>query len=604
ALVAAWLPGTATEVRTELADLSPELTRDTGAVTVAVGGQDEVFRQVAEQARQDFVRAEVIILPVVLLLLLWVYRRPSAALLTLGVGLFAMLTTLAGLRLLAQLTEVSTFAANLTLVLGLGLGIDYSLFIIFRFREELAAGRVVPDAVVRTVQTAGRTVIFSGVTVAVSLSVLFAFPFPFLRSFAYAGVLVVVTSVIGAVLVLTAALAVLGPRVARRGSRAEAGAGTGFWFRTATAVMRRPLLFGGACLVLLLVLGAPFLGVRFGLPDERVLPPDASSRLVQQQIRDDFGGEFSDAIQVVSQATDPAVPAGEVERYAAQLSRLPGVVQVDSAGGSFAGGRLVQPATAQSARFAAGGSWLSVVPTTEALDRDAPGLVARVRATPAPFPVLVGGYPADLTDFRDRLLDRLPVVALLVLAVTFGILFLISGSLVIPLKATVLNVLSLSVMFGALVWVFQEGHGAGLIGFTATGVMEPSIPILMFCIAYGLSMDYEVFMISRIQEEYRRTGDNVRAVATGLQRSGPLITAAAAIMAITFATYATGRVGFLQMLGISLALAVLVDATLVRAVLLPASMRLAGRANWWAPAPLRRLHAKIGISEQAGRLGS
>lgn len=599
ALVAAWLPGSATEVRAELAELSPQLTRDTELISVAVGGQDEIFRQVAEQARQDFIRAELVILPVVFMLLLWVYRRLSATLLTLGVGLFAMLTTLAVLRLLAQVTEVSTFAANLTLVLGLGLGIDYGLFMLLRFREELARGRPVPEAVTRTVATAGRTVVFSGITVAVSLSLLLAFPFPFLRSFAYAGVLVVVSSVLGAVVVLPAALAVLGARVARRKGAAAAPVDRhGFWYRTAMVVMRRPALIGGVALLGLLVLASPFLGVRFGLPDERILPADASSRVVQQQIRDDFGVEQSDAIQVVAaDLVDPAARSAELERYAAELSRLPGVFQVDTLVGSFAGGQRVLPAGPESARFGADrGTWLSVVPTTAALD-DAPGLVARVRDTSAPFPVLVGGYPADMTDFRDRLLDRLPLIGLAILVITFGILFVMTGSLLLPLQATVLNLLSLSVMFGALVWVFQDGNGAQLLGFTATGRMEPSIPILMFCIAYGLSMDYEVFMLSRIKEEYDRTGDNVRAVATGLQRTAPLITAAAGIMAFAFAAYATGRVGFLQMLGVSMAVAVLVDATVIRAVLVPAFMRLAGPANWWAPASLRRLHAWIGISE-------
>src|SRR5690606_15762494 len=357
ALVAAWLPGTATEVRELLADLSPELTRDTGVISVAVGGQDEVFRQVAEQARQDFIRAELIILPMVVLLLLWVYRRLSPALLTLGVGLAAMLTTLALLRVLSLFTEVSTFAANLTLVLGLGLGIDYGLFTILRFREELARGHAVPAAVARTVRTAGRTVIFSGVTVAVSLSVLLAFPFPFLRSFAYAGVLVVVSSVIGAVVVMPAALAVLGTRVARRPGTVPVAVTTGehhgFWYRTAMAVMRRPGLIGGVALVLLLVLGSPFLGVRFGLPDERILPEDASSRQVQQQIRDDFGVEYSDAIQVVLPDLDPAARPEELTGYATTLSQLPGVSQVDTAVGSFAGGQPVAAASPGSERFAA-----------------------------------------------------------------------------------------------------------------------------------------------------------------------------------------------------------------------------------------------------------
>jgi putative drug exporter of the RND superfamily len=240
---------------------------------------------------------------------------------------------------------------------------------------------------------------------------------------------------------------------------------------------------------------------------------------------------------------------------------------------------------------------LSVVPTIERLETDAIGLVREVRETPTPTEVIVGGYPAELADYRDGVTDRLPLVVGLLAVVTFVVLFLMTGSVVAPAKATVLNILSLSVMFGALVWIFQEGNLSWLLGFTPTGTIEPSIPILMFCIAYGLSMDYEVFLLSRIKEEYDRTGDNHSSVATGIQRSAPLISMAATILALSFATYATGQVVFLQMLGIGTALAIVVDATLIRAVLVPAFMRLAGRANWWSPKPLRRLHERIGLSE-------
>jgi RND superfamily putative drug exporter len=590
ALVLAWLPGDANQVRRELLPtLAPAFDRQDPAVTVSVGGSDEVFRQVMEQARRDFLRAELIILPLVLFLLWLVYRRIAAALVTLGVGVFAVLGSLALLRGVVLFTDISTFASNIALVMGIGLGVDYGLFIIFRFREELNAGAPVPEAVTRTVRSAGRTVVFSGITVAASLAVLFVFPFPFLSSFAYAGIAVVVAAVIGATVILPAALMLLGHRVQRRAPARES-----LWYGVANRVIARPILLGGAALAVLMLLGAPFLGVRFGLPDDRVLPESAPVRQVYDQIRAGFAQEEADAVQVVAPAGDAAA-AGP---YAIALSRVDGVARVDSAAGSFVDGQPVTaPAGTRFTTTAGAGTWLSVVPASERLERDATGLVRDVRAVTAPFDVLVGGYPADLTDYRDGVTSRLPLIAGLIVLVTFVVLFVMTGSVVAPLKAAVLNTLSLSVMFGVLVFVFQEGNFAGLLGFTPTGSIEPSVPILMFCIAYGLSMDYEVFLLARIKEEYDRTGDAVRSVPRGIARSAPLVTAAAAILAVSFAAYATGRVVFLQQLGIGMALTVLVDATLIRGVLLPALMGLAGRANWWAPAPLRRLHHRIGFTE-------
>ncbi|MDF2958887.1 MAG: putative superfamily drug exporter [Paenibacillus sp.] len=606
ALIIARLYGGPTEVRNALAATSPKFTRENNAVKVAVGGQEEIFRQAGEFARQDFVRAELIILPVVLLLLILLYRRFLTALLTLLIGLFSMLATLAALRGVVEFTMVSTFALNLTLVMGLGLGIDYSLFIITRFREELAKGKAVPEAVVRTVETAGKTVAFSGITVAVSLSMLLLFPFPFLRSFAYSGVLVVISGVIGSVVFLPAALALLGVRAARRPSRRSgaaantaAASNTGMWYRIAMGVMRKPFITGGIALMILLVLGSPILGLRFGLPDDRVLPSSASSRQVQEDVRSGFASEETDTIQAVAvNIGNPAGKRAEIERYAVELSRVPGINKVDSWVGSFVNGQKTMEPDAGSERFVnPTGTWFAAIPSGKALEADVTSMVSAVRAVPAPFGVMIGGYPAELSDYRVLLLERIPLVLVLILSVTFVILFLMSGSLLIPLKATILNILSLSVMFGALVWIFQEGHLSGLLQFTATGTLEPSIPILMFCIAYGLSMDYEVFIMSRIKEEYERTGDNTQAVAAGIQRSGPLVSSAAAILAFTFATYGTGGVVYLKMLGIGMMLAVLVDATLIRAVLVPALMRLAGKANWWAPEPLRRIYERIGASE-------
>ena len=592
ALVLAWVPGDADHVR---AGVLPALSAaiaplDGGAVELRLGGADEVFRVVAQQSRVDFVRAELVVLPLVGLLLWLVYRRLGPALLTLATGLYAVVASLGILRVVTLFTEVSTFAANIALVLGIGLGVDYGLFVIYRFREELAAGRSVDAAVRAAVAHAGRTVVFSGATVAASLAVLVVFPFPFLSSFAYAGVAVVLAAVFAAVVVLPAALRLAGHRVRRRAAPPETD---GFWFRTAQRVMRRPLAAGGAGLAVLLLLGAPALGVEFGSPDDRVLPATQPVRGMYDTIRAGFATEEADAIQVVA----PDVAPGGVAGYAAALSRIDGVQRVDSAAGAFAGG--VRIGEVLPSRFVGPGTWLSVLPTGERLAADPAGLVAEVRSHPAPSPVLVGGYPAEVADYRAGVVERLPLVGALIVLVTFVVLFLMTGSVVAPIKASVLNMLSLTVMFGVLVWGFQDGGLAWLLGFTPTGVVEPSIPILMFCIGYGLSMDYEVFLLARIKADFDRTGDVIASVPRGIARSAPLVTAAALILAASFAVYATSDVVFLQQLGIGMALAVLVDATVIRGVLVPAAMRLAGRANWWAPGPLRRLHERFGLREEA-----
>jgi putative drug exporter of the RND superfamily len=591
ALVLAHVEGDATTARTEIRErLLPAFTRTSDTIDVRVAGAEAVSAQISQQATADFVRAEMLIIPVMLILLFALYRRVRLALLTLGIGLFSVFGTLAGLRLLAGVTEVSTFAANITLVMGVGLGVDYSLFVIARFREELSAGARVPDAVATTVRTAGRTVIFSGLTVAASLSALLVFPYSFLRSFAYAGVLVVAMAVLGSLTLLPAALAVLGPRALRRGTPPDAAGGRR-WYGFGARVMRRPLLFATAGLVLIAVLGSPALGLRIGLPDDRVLPPSASTRQAYDELRANFAQEANDAIHILAPAGRADVAAG----YAAQLSRIDGLAQVNSAAGVFVDGTLARPAPNPQRLTSAAGTRLEAIPTRHVLaSTEVSELVERIRAEPAPFErVLVGGYPAELTDFRSTLMDRVPLVAALILAITFVLLFLMSGSLLIPVKATVLNLLSLSVMFGTLVFVFQEGAFSSLLGFTPIGTLDPALPILMFCVAYGLSMDYEVFMLSRIKERYEATGDNTRAVLEGLQRSAPLITSAAVILAVSFSLYASGRVMYLQMIGIGIAIAILIDATIIRAILVPAFMRLAGRANWWAPAPLRRLQRRL-----------
>ncbi|TWI88155.1 MMPL family transporter [Chitinophaga japonensis] len=584
ALILAHVAGSVTAVRQQLSTLSPMLTRNNALIKTGVSGQDEVFRQVGAQSQRDFVLADAIAIPLVFLLLMIVFRSMLAALLTLMTSVFSIVVTLLVLRGLVQFTEVSTFALNLTMVLGLGIGVDYCLLVVSRFREEFGKTLDVQAAITITLETAGRTVLFSAVTVAVSLAALLLFPFFFLRSFAYAGIAVIGAGALAATIVLPAALAILKHRITPWGwwricARKE---GMGFWHSTAVMVMQRPLLIAVTVVGLLLLLGAPFLRIRFGAPDDRVLPPQASSRQVEEQLRQHFLAEEDDALRVVMTGISAAADTQAITDYAARLSLLEGVTQVDGPAGAYVQGRRAAPPGVWHQRFHnAAGAWLAVIPAQDRLEKDAFGLVREVRAVPAPFHTLVGGMPATFFDFQHELLAYIPLVAGVIVVVTFGLLFFMTGSLVLPLKAVVLNILSLSASFGALVWIFQEGHLSGWLQFTATGTMETSIPILMFCLAFGLSMDYEVFIMSRIREEYDSTGNNALAVARGLEKSASLVTTAAALLAIAFIAFSTSGITLMKMMGVGMTIAVLVDATIIRALLMPALMELMGNANWW-----------------------
>jgi RND superfamily putative drug exporter len=602
ALVLARIGGDEDEVDAAVEELSPRYTRGSDLVTVGVGGRAEVFRQVSTQVESDLQRAEAITFPVVMLLLVLVFGSVVAAGLPLAVAVISVIGTLLVLFLLTLVTDVSIFSINLTTALGIGLGIDYSLFIVSRFREEMRAGLAPHDAVVRTMETAGRTVLFSGITVAISLSALLVFPMYFLRSFAYAGIAVVALACFGALVFLPSLLAAIGPRVDRwtllRRNPKEVGEGS--WHRIATFVMRRPWPIAISVVAVLLLVGTPFLGADFGLPDDRVLPESASSRQVQDQIRANFTSQEAAALSVVAVDAGPAGPGREaaVDRYAAELSSLDGVARVDATTGSYQDGRNVFASTPASARFSGpDGTWLAVVPAVEPISAEGEQLVHDVRSVLAPFDTLVAGPSADLVDSKDSLFGRLPLAAGIIAVVTLVLLFLMTGSVLVPLKAIVLNLLSLTATFGAMVWIFQEGNLSGVLGFTATGTLDTSMPILMFCIAFGLSMDYEVFLLSRIKEEYDRTGDNLASVATGLERTGRIVTAAAALLSIVFIAFATSQITFIKMFGVGMALAVVMDATLIRAALVPAFMRLAGRANWWAPGPLRRIYRRVGLRD-------
>lgn len=601
ALIVALIEGDEDVVRDRVEEITPAFTRAEAGYTVAVGGFAEIFRQVSETIEADLVKAESIAFPITLLLLIFVFGSIIAAGLPLLIGGISIVGSFLILSVIAELTQVSIFALNLVTAMGLGLAIDYSLFIVSRFREEMRGGLSPHDAVIKTVMTAGRTVAFSGVTVALSLVALVMFPLAFLRSFAYAGVAVVMLAALASTVFLPALLAVLGPRVDKLSWRRKPAPApeAGFWHRIATTVMRRPLPIATIVIAFLLFLGVPFLDVKFGLPDDRVLPEDASSHQVSQTIRDDFQVDATNNLAVVApEIGDAEAARPEIDSFAKDLSRVPGTFAVQAATGTYLDGRKAIDPTEESALFAAAdATWFTVVPKVDPNSPQGEQLVHDIRALDAPFDVLVGGPSADLVDSKEGLFGRMPLAGLLVGVTTFVLLFLMFGGILVPIKAIVLNLLSLTATFGALVWVFQQGHLSDALNFTVTGTIDATQPILMFCIAFGLSMDYEVFLLSRIKEEYDLTGDNTASVARGLEHTGRIVTAAAATLSVVFIAFATSGVTFIKLVGIGMTLAVVMDATLIRAALVPAFMRLAGRANWWAPRWMRKLHDRFGISE-------
>jgi RND superfamily putative drug exporter len=517
---------------------------------------------------------------------------------------------MAVLRALASLTDVSIYALNMTTAMGLALAIDYSLFIVSRYREEVRNGRAPDDAVRRTMQTAGRTVLFSAMTVALALAALMVFPLFFLRSFAYAGIAVVALATLAALVVLPAVLKLLGRRVDaldlrvgvrrlfRRPPPRVKPVEQSFWYRFASAVMRRALPIGVLVTAVLVGLGLPFLHASFGYPDDRVLPQSATAHQVGDDLRTRFAANASSTISVLvpDDSSDPTAVGG----YATRLSATPGVSSVSSVAGTYVRGAAAGPPAADMASGAT--TYLLVRTDTDPQSDAARALLDKVSAVPAPWHVQFGGATAVNRDSLAALGRALPWALGLIVLATFVVLFLFTGSVVLPVKALVLNTLSLSATFGAMVWVFQEGHLSSWFNdLTTTGQLVPTMPPLMFCLAFGLSMDYEVFLLSRIREAWldsgRTAADNTRAVALGLGRTGRIVTAAALLMAIVFVAMAGSKVSFMMLFGTGLTLAVLMDATVVRGVLVPAFMKLAGRWNWWAPRPLARVHAKIGLPE-------
>jgi len=565
-------------------------------LTVEVGGEAGVNHDVNGQVGRDLALAESIAVPIILVLLVLAFGSLVAALIPLAIGTIAIFGTFAELSVLGSLTDVSIYSINLTTALGLGLSIDYALLMVSRYREELGKGADVEAAVIRTVETSGRTILFSAATVAVALAALLVFPLYFLRSFAYAGIGVILIAMLSALLALPAILTVLGHRVnAGRLPWAKGAPRTvaPLWGRLAGVAMRRPGLTALPVVAGLVLLATPLLHVEFGTPDDRVLPTTATSRVVGDALRDDFGSDDTSAVTVVS--TQP-VTSTEIAGYAARLSRLPDVVRVESAAGTYAGGQRAATSPADARLVADGIQRLAVVTNADTRSEAARNLVDSVRALPGPY--LVGGATAQFMDSQHAIGSRLPFAGGLIALTTFVLLFLFTGSLLQPLRALLLNVVGLSATLGAMVLIFQDGHLSGFLGFTPLP-LDTSMLVLLFCIAFGLSMDYEVFVLSRIKEHHDTGMALAPSVTEGLARTGRIVSMAAVILAVSFFAFGTGSVSFIQLFGIGSGLAVLIDATLIRGILVPAAIRVLGRRAWWSPAPMRRLYGRFGVSEAA-----
>jgi len=561
-----------------------------GAVRVEIGGFGPTFNEVNTVIEHDLVLAEAVAVPLTLVLLLFVFGSLVSALLPLVVAGVSTTGTLLALRVITSITPVSIFALNMTTVLGLGLAIDYSLFMVSRYREELDAGHGTEEAVARTMATAGRTVAGSALTVAASLSALAVFPIMFLRSFAIAGVAVALLSGTAAVVVLPAVLAATGKRVnkGKVWERSVRPSDEGIWSRAARRVMRRPWLALFAGLAVLAVLGSPVSGLRLGYFDTRVLAPTDHVRQVDDRLSSLFGPGQDFGIFAVARLGRSSLSRTSLGDYARRLSDVPEVAQVATASGIYEHGSDVPtPASYLDGYGTAvpGGTqaWLSITPSINAMSPAGVTLVDALRAVPAPVPMLVGGEPANYTDSDAVIFHYLPLCLGLIAVVMLGLLLLIFRSVVLPLKALVLNVLSMSATFGAMVWIFEDGHLSHLLDFTPTGSLTATMPILMFCVAFGLSMDYEVFLVTRIKEHHDSGMSDEDAVARGLQRSGRIITAAAVLMSVVFLSVLSSEISFIKMFGLGLTLAVLADALLIRTVMVPAFMKLAGAANWWVP---------------------
>lgn len=580
-------------------------------VRISVTGAGASYRDIETASQRDLRRAEVIVFPIALIALLLVFGSVVAALMPLAIGAAGVALVLVSILVATRVTDLSIFVLNLATMLGLGLSVDYSLFVTSRYREELArTGGNVPVAVERTIATAGKAVFFSGATVLIGLMGLALFEFMFLRSVGIAGVIVVAWSTVAALTLLPALLSVVGTRIDRFGIRRprDDTAGDGLWVRLSLAVMARPVAVLIPTLALLLLLGSPFLRVNISSPDATILPPDLPSRQAFDILAAEFGaGEISPFL-IVLQSDSPgdiysSERLGSIYDVGARLTDDPRVTRVQSIvpptlpreeaiGVALLQRGLTRLGVDTGAGRLASENAAAIVAYTSSLPNDAENkaLLAELRAMEVPgLTVLVDGGTAEIVDVVDLMYADFPKAIALVVGATYLVLLLLFRSLLLPLKAVLMNGLSILASYGALVWVFQEGNLGQFLGFTGLGFVEASLPVIMFCVLFGLSMDYEVFLLSRIREEWERSGNNTQAVAVGLQRSGRIITSAALLVVVVAGSFVTADVVLIKALGFGIALAVFLDATVVRALLVPSTMRLLGEWNWWLPSPLHRL---------------
>jgi RND superfamily putative drug exporter len=554
---------------------------------VELGGQAIVNAQSDTQVGHDLARAELLAFPFIFLLSLLFFRSLVAALLPPLLGGLAIVVAFFALRVVSGFVDLSVFALNFVTGLGLGLAIDYTLFIVSRYREEAATSGFGAEALRRTLQTAGRTILFSSVTVAVALAALAVFPQRFLYSMGIAGAVVALVAAALALIVLPAVLAVLGPRVnalapswlQRAADRDARPTQSGAWYRLSRFVMRRPARIAVASATLLIALGIPFTAVKFMTVTANVLPHTTSARVVDDALASEFPPNRASPVEVVVGA-----PAGsrQVRALAEQISELPDVSAVAPA----------QPAGPSNAL-------LAVAPVKAPLSDETKQLVRTVRAINAPMYIGVAGQTAAYLDLEHSLGAHLPAVLGVIIAATLIALFMFTGSVVLPVKAVLLNFLSLSAVLGSLVLIFQDGHLQRLLSFTSQGALDATQPIFLAAVAFGLATDYGVFLLSRIKEARDGGASDSDAVAIGLERTGRIVTAAALLVAVAIGAFATSKLVFIKELGVGTALAVLIDASIIRALLVPSLMKLLGSANWWAPRPLRRLHDRIGLQERA-----
>ena len=585
--------------------LSHQFAQSRDGVTVRAGGQAMVDAQITGQTRSDLKVMETIAVPLSFLVLVWVFGGFLTAAIPLAVGGIAIFGSMAVLRVLTWATDVSIFSLNLLLALGLALAIDYTLLILSRFRDEIDSAAERDTALVRTMVSAGRSVLFSAMTVSLSMSALMLFPMPFLKSFAYAAIAVVALAVVAAIVVTPAAIALLGSRLdSRHFKRARRPVEQTAFYRLAHFVMRRAVPLGLTIVVLLVTLGMPAFGIKWGIPDDRVLPTSSTARQVGDQLRTAFAADAEASVTVVI-PDDRGVTPKALNAYAAQLSLVRDVPSVSAPGGTFIAGALIGPPTADTGA-ADGSAFLTVASSAPLFSAASNTQLDRLHAIAGPGAqhVLITGAAQTNRDTADAITSRLPLVLVAIALITFVVMFRLTGSIIIPLKTLLLSCLSLTAAFGALVWIFQDGYLGGL-GTTATGTLVLTMPVVLFCIAFGLSMDYEVFLVSRIYEYWlvssETAADNDRSVALGLARTGRVITAAALIMSISFAALIAAQVSFMRMFGVGLTLAVLSDATLVRMLLVPAFMHVMGRLNWWAPKWLSRLRRRSDLRSAVHR---